>query len=188
VSIREHGSLSRKGSKSGGKAPIADKIREILKEVGQEGESAGNWEEVLEDLKRHRVQKVRIFISDDLPGLEEAITKVFPEADRQLCVLYAVRAALNKVRKKDREALAEDPKGIHRAEEALRNLRERWETRAYALLVFLHHPKPIRRYLSTTNFLERLAEEMNRRTKMVGVFLWGRRRRKAPILGFESAG
>lgn len=104
------------------------------------------------------------------PGWRRRSQRSFPEADRQLCVLYAVRAAPNKVRKKDREALAEDPKGIHWAEEALRNLRERWETKAYALLVFLHHPKPIRRYLSTTNFLERLAEEMNRRTKMVGVF------------------
>jgi len=154
---------------------------------GAEGESAGDWEEVLKDLKRRGVQKVRISISDDLPGLEEAIKKIFPEADRQLCVLYAVRAALNKVRKKDREALAEDPKEIYRAEtqeeaeEALRNLRERWgtvypkiverwETKAYALLVFLHHPKPIRRYLSTTNLLERLAKEVKRRTKVVEVF------------------
>jgi hypothetical protein len=51
--------------------------------------------------------KARIFISDNLPWLEEAIKKIFPEANRQLCVLHAVRAALNKARKKDREALAE---------------------------------------------------------------------------------
>jgi transposase-like protein len=119
--------------------------------------------------------------------LEEAIKKIFPEADRQLCVLHAVRDALNKARKKDREALAEDLKKIYRAEtqeeaeEALRNLRERWgtvypkivepwETKAYALLAFLRHPKPIRRYLYTTNLLERLAKEVKRRTKVVEVF------------------
>jgi len=45
-----------------------------------------------------------------------------------------VRDALNKVRQKDREALAEALKKIYRAEsweeaeEALRNLRERWGT------------------------------------------------------------
>jgi transposase-like protein len=94
---------------------------------GAEGESAGNWEEVLKNLRRRGVQRVRIFISDDLPGLEEAIKKIFPEADRQLCVLHAVRAALNKARKKDREALAEALKKIYwaesreEAEEALRN-------------------------------------------------------------------
>ena len=39
---------------------------------------------------------------------------------------------------------------------------EQWETKAYALLAFLHHPKPIR--------LERLAKEVKRRTKVVEVF------------------
>jgi transposase-like protein len=98
-----------------------------------------------------------------------------------------VRDALNKARKKDREALAEALKKIYRAEsreeaeEALRNLRERWgtvypkiverwETKAYAPLAFLRHPKPIRRYLYTTNQLERLAKEVKRRTKVVEVF------------------
>jgi len=52
--------------------------------------SSRDWEEVLKDLKRRRVQRVRIFITDDLPGLEEAIKKIFPEADWQLCVLHAV--------------------------------------------------------------------------------------------------
>jgi transposase-like protein len=152
-----------------------------------EGESARNWEEVLKDLRRRGVQRVRIFITDDLPGLEEAIKKIFPEADWQLCVLHTVRDALNKARKKDREALAEARKKIYRAErreeaeEALRNLRERWgtvypniverwETKAYAFLVFLYHPRPVRRYLYTTNFLERLAKEVKRRTKVIEVF------------------
>ena len=56
---------------------------------GAEGESAHNWEEVLKDLKRRGVQRVQIFITDDLPGLEEAIKKIFPDADWQLCVLHA---------------------------------------------------------------------------------------------------
>ena len=83
--------------------------------------------------------------------------------------------------------LAEDLKKIYQAEsqeeakEALRSLRERWggaypkiverwETKAYALLAFLRHPKPIRRYLYTTNQLERLAKEVKRWTKVVEVF------------------
>ena len=98
-----------------------------------------------------------------------------------------MRDALNKVRKRDRKALAEALKKIYwaesreEAEEALQNLRERWgtvypkiverwETKAYALLAFLCHPKPIRRYLYTTNLLERLAKEVKRRTKVVEVF------------------
>jgi len=63
----------------------------------------------------------------------------------------------------------------------------RWETEAYALLAFLRHPRPIRRYLYTRNQLERVTKEVKRRTKVVEVFcgetLW-----KDSILGFVSAG
>jgi len=128
---------------------------------GAEGESSRNGEEVLKDLKRRGVQRVRIFITDDLPGLEEAIKKIFPEADWQLCVLHAARDALNKARKKDRETLAEALKEIYRAEsweeaeEALRSSRERWggvypkiverwETKAYAFLALTHPPLSLR--------------------------------------------
>lgn len=89
--------------------------------------------------------------------------------------------------KKDREALAEGLKAAYRAEteaearEALARLRERWgaiyprivarwEAKAYALLAFLRHPKSIRRYLYTTNQLERLVKEVKRRTKVAEVF------------------
>jgi transposase-like protein len=98
-----------------------------------------------------------------------------------------VQDALDKVRKKDREELAEDLKKIYRVEteeeakETLWSLQEhrgttypkiveRWETKTYALLAFLHHPKPIPHYLSTTNQLERLAKEVKRRTKVAAVF------------------
>jgi transposase-like protein len=37
-------------------------------------------------------------------------------------------------------------------------------------LAFLRHPRPVRRYLYTTNQLERLAKEVKRRTKVVEVF------------------
>jgi transposase-like protein len=47
---------------------------------------------------------------------------------------------------------------------------ERWETKAYALLAFLRHPRPVRRHLYTTNQLERLAKEVKRRTKVVEAF------------------
>ncbi|MEM4531529.1 MAG: transposase, partial [Thermofilaceae archaeon] len=125
----------------------------------------------LKKLRLRSVKHVRISVADDLPGLEEAIRKIFPEADCELHVLHAVRDALNQARKKDREALAEDLRVVYRAEteeeakEALKRLRERWgtyfprivarwENKAYALLAFLRYPRPIRRYLGTTNQLE----------------------------------
>ena len=59
---------------------------------------------------------MRIFITNDLPGLEEAIKKIFSRADWQLCVLHVVRDTLNKAWKKDREALVEALKKIYTAE------------------------------------------------------------------------
>lgn len=133
------------------------------------------------------MRRAKIFIADDLPGLEEAIRKIFPKAGWQLCVLHAVREALHKARKADREVMAQDLKAVYRAEteeeakETLRKLRERWgtayprvvarwESKAYAPLAFPGHPKPIRRYLYTTNQLERLAKKLKRRTRVVEVF------------------
>jgi transposase-like protein len=49
---------------------------------------------------------------------------------------------------------------------------ERWKTKTYAFSAFLRHPRSVRRYLYTTNQLERLAKEMRRRTKVVEVFCW----------------
>jgi len=109
--------------------------REILGFVfSAEGERARNWEEVLKDLWRRGVRRVRIFVTDNLPGLEEALRKIFPEADCELHVLHSVRDALNQAWKKDREALAEDLRVVYRAEteeeakETLKRLRERWGT------------------------------------------------------------
>ena len=130
---------------------------------------------------------MKLFISDDLPGIEEAVREIFPPSKWQLCVLHAVRDTLAKVRKKDREALAQDLKAVYRvdtieqAHQALRALEEKWAgkypklvakwvEKSYALLEFLSHPKAIRAYLYTTNLLERLIKELKRRTKVVEVF------------------
>ena len=164
-----------------------DGRREILGfwVFGSEGETSRNWEQVLRELRERGVRKVRLFVTDDLPGIEEAIRRVFPGAEWQLCVLHAVRGSLAQVSKKDREELAQDLKAIYRAEsrskaeQALRALRERWgerypklvwERKAEALLRFLDHPKELRPYLYTTNQLERLMKEVKRRTRVVGVF------------------
>ena len=138
---------------------------------GAEGESSQNWRQVVRDLWERGIREVKLFVSDDLPGIQEVVREIFPSAKWQLCVLHTVRNTLAKVRKVDREALAEDLKAIYRADtleqahEALRELEKRWTERypdlvagwlqkSYALLEFLNHPKEIRSYLYTTNQLE----------------------------------
>ena len=83
---------------------------------GAEGESATNWRQVVRELWERGVREAKLFISDDLPGIEEAVREIFPSSKWQLCVLHTVRDSLAKVRKKDREALAQDLKAIYRAD------------------------------------------------------------------------
>ena len=83
---------------------------------GAEGESSQNWKTILRELWDRGVRKVEVFISDDLPGIEEAIREVFPNAKWQLCVVHAVRDALAKVRKANRDAMTQDLKRIYRAD------------------------------------------------------------------------
>ena len=153
---------------------------------GAEGKSATNWRQVVRELWERGVRVVKLFESV-LPGIEEAVREIFPSSKWQLCVLHTVRDSLAKVRKKDREALAQDLKAIYRADtvkqahQALRALEEEWAgkypelvakwlDKSHALLEFLNHPKAIRSYLYTTNQLERLIKELKRRTKVVEVF------------------
>ena len=71
---------------------------------------------MVRELWERGVQEVKLFISDDLPGIEGAVRKIFPSAKWQLCVLHMVRDTLAKVRKKEREALAQDLKAVYRAD------------------------------------------------------------------------
>jgi transposase-like protein len=70
-----------------------DGSREILGFwlFGSEGESAKNWGEILRELNRRGVKKVQLFITDDLPGVENVIKMVYPGSEWQLCVLHTVR-------------------------------------------------------------------------------------------------
>jgi putative transposase len=99
---------------------------------GAEGESSHNWKSILRELWDRGVREVKVFISDDLPGIEDAVREIFPGAKWQLCVLHMVRDSLAKVRKADREALARDLKAVYGADtveqayEALEALERSW--------------------------------------------------------------
>ena len=64
----------------------ADGSREILGFwiFGSEGKSAKSWEEVLRELKRRDVKRIELFITDDLPRIEEAIKMVYSNAGVRL--------------------------------------------------------------------------------------------------------
>jgi putative transposase len=100
---------------------------------GAEGESSLIWKEILRELKERGVKSVELFAADGLPGLQEAIKAEFPGSKFQLCVLHTVRGSMKKVRKADREAVAEDLKKIYRAKnkeearKALQLVKAKWK-------------------------------------------------------------
>lgn len=65
-------------------------------------ENATAWEGVLGELWHRGLRRVLLFITDGLPGIEEAIRRVYPLAGWQRCVVYLVRSSLSQVRSRDR--------------------------------------------------------------------------------------
>jgi putative transposase len=142
-------------------------------------ESALGWEGVLGELWQRGLRRVLLFITDGLPGLPEAIRRVYPQAEWQRCVVHGVRWSLGQVRARDRTLLAEDLRRVYEAEsraealEALEALREAWGSRypgvvalwagdSGAFLRFYGYPKVLWPYLRSTNLMERFIREIRR--------------------------
>lgn len=70
-------------------------------------ESAAAWEGVLRELWHRGLRRVLLFVADGLPGMEEAIRRVYPLAQWQRCVVHTVRS-------RDRDLLAQDLRGCTR--------------------------------------------------------------------------
>jgi putative transposase len=148
-------------------------------------ESALGWEGVLGELWQRGLRRVLLFITDGLPGLPEAIRRVYPQAEWQRCVVHGVRWSLGQVRARDRTLLAEDLRRVYGAESrgealrALEALREAWGSRypgvvalwagdSGAFLRFYGYPKVLWPYLRSTNLIlmERFIREIRRGTKV----------------------
>jgi transposase-like protein len=145
-------------------------------------ESALGWQEMLQDLYQRGLKEVLLGVFDGLPGLEEAFKSLYPKADVQRCVVHKVRHTLNRVRKKDREEVAEDLKAIYRsfthsqAEEQFYMFQEKWQNKyprevsswekdLPVLLTFLKYPSSIRSVIYTTNWIERTIKDIRKRLK-----------------------
>ena len=132
------------------------------------------------------MKSVELFVADGLTRLREAVEMEFPRSRFQLCMLHTVRSCMKKVRKADREAVAEDMRKIYKAKtrEKVRKVLKifkakwrkypevvkKWEESFNILSTFMECPEEIRSYLYTTNMLERLMKEIKRRVKVIEVF------------------
>ena len=150
-------------------------------------ESATSWREFLLGLKARGLRGVRLAISDDHQGLKRAIAEVIPETAWQRCYVHFLRNALDHLpRKADDDCLTElrwlyDRRDAAEARLHLRAWLERWSAKYPKLCAwveesieetwtFYRSPREHHKHLKSTNLLERLNQELKRRTHVVRIF------------------
>lgn len=150
-------------------------------------ESLTSWKEFALGLKARGLKGVELVISDDHAGLRGAIREVFSEAVWQRCYVHFLRNALDHLpRKADDECMTElrwiyDRRTVEEARQDLAAWLKKWGHRYQKLcdwveanieetLTFYRLPRPHHKNLKSTNLLERLNEEIKRRTLVVRIF------------------
>jgi putative transposase len=150
-------------------------------------ESASSWKEFLSGLRDRGLRGVQLAISDDHPGLKRAIREVLPEATWQRCYVHFLRNALDYLpRKADDDCLMElrwlyDRRNVEEARRDLAAWLAKWAGRYPKLcswveenieetLRFYRLPRQHHKNLKSTNMLERIMEEIKRRTLVVRIF------------------
>lgn len=168
----------------------ADKTREVLAIVNFPSESSTGWGEVFRGVKERGVKKVDLVVSDDLRGIDDAIAKEFTKAKIQGCTVHLTRTIGSKVKAGDKKEVAEDLSEVFLTEEKGDSPRKGWErfeafcgkwAKRYPIIgkmakdnhyqkffTYLGYHRKIRRYIHTTNWIERLNRDYKRVLRMRG--------------------
>jgi transposase-like protein len=161
--------------------------RRVLAVELAQRESATSWKDFLLALKGRGLTGVLLAISDNHPGLKKAIAEVLPEAAWQRCYVHFLRNALDYLpRKAHDDCLVElrwlyDRRDLEEARRDLAAWLARWQERYPKLCLwvesnieetftFYRLPREHHKHLKSTNLLERLNEELKRRTHVIRIF------------------
>jgi putative transposase len=165
-----------------------DGFREILGVEVADTESEATYQELFRSLKSRGLSGVELVVSDDHKGLKAAITRHFQGVSWQRCQVHYARNLLGIVSFAKRKELGVDLRGIFAAtsrEQALgiaSSVAKKWrakgnekvaehlEEHVEECLTCLAFPESHRRRIRTTNSLERLNQEIKRRTRVVRIF------------------
>ena len=164
-----------------------DGRRQILAVEMANRESRSSWKEFLVGLRRRGLNGVEFVVADDHAGLRSAVREILAEAAFQRCYVHFLRNALDHLpRKADDDCLQElrwlyDRRSIEEARQDLAAWIAKWGVRYPKLvrwveetieetLTFYRLPRQHHKHLKSTNMLERLNEEIKRRTQVVRIF------------------
>src|SRR5215203_210364 len=165
-----------------------DGMREILAVEVADTESEATYQELFRSLKRRGLSGVELVVSDDHEGLKSAIARHFQGASHQRCQVHYARNLLGMVGAARRKELGADLRAIFAAPDRKQALTiassvaEKWrkkgnekvaehlEEHIEECLSCLAFPESHRRRIRTTNGLERLNQEIKRRSRVVRIF------------------
>jgi putative transposase len=150
-------------------------------------ESHASWRDFLLSLRQRGLREVECAISDDHAGLKKAIQEMLPEAAWQRCYVHFLRNAWDYLpRKADDDCRLElrwmyDRRTLEEARADLAAWLTKWSARYPKLcdwvennieetFTFYRLPHQHHKHLKSTNMLERLKEEIKRRTLVVRIF------------------
>jgi putative transposase len=167
-----------------------DGSRQLLAFLRSQGESQAAWEGLLQDLYRRGLEgrNLLLIVTDGCPGLAAALQTVYPRVPHQRCWVHKMRNILERVRKRDYEAVKGEAQAIYRADSrreaqaAFRRFQTHWREAYPAmvkqlekdlpdLLSFFRLPRHLWRKLRTTNVIERCFVEVRRRTRPMVCFV-----------------
>ena len=155
--------------------------------VGNGGEGAKFWLQVLTEIKNRGTQDVCIVVCDGLKGLPEAIENTWPLAITQTCVLHLIRNTFRFASKADWDKIARELRPVytavneHDAKERFSEFTETWGDKYPAIVrlwenawtefaPFLDYSPEIRKVIYSTNAVESLHARMRRATRARGHF------------------
>ena len=161
--------------------------KEILGVELASRESKTSWKHFLVSLRTRGLSGVKFIVSDSHEGLKQGIAEVFPEAIWQRCFVHFLRNVLDYLPRKGDNSCLQELRAIYEKttlKEAL-NSKEEWvakwkgkypklcnwlEDQIGETLSYYHLPEEHRKLMRSTNLLERINEEIKRRTRVVRIF------------------
>jgi putative transposase len=164
-----------------------DGRRQILAVELANRESRSSWKDFLLGLRERGLHGLEFVVADDHAGLRAAIREVLPEAAFQRCYVHFLRNALDHLpRKADDDCLQElrwiyDRRALVEARADLAAWLKKWSPRYEKLtgwveenieetFTYYRLPRQHHKHMKSTNMLERLNEEIKRRTRVVRIF------------------
>jgi putative transposase len=161
--------------------------RQVLAVELANRESRSSWKDFLLGLRERGLSGVEFVVADDHAGLRAALHEVLPDAFVQRCYVHFLRNALDHLpRKADDDCLQElrwiyDRRELAEARADLAAWLKKWGVRYDRLTSWVEEnieetftyyrlPRQHHKHMKSTNMLERLNEEIKRRTHVVRIF------------------